>query len=50
MVHIQKKDPAYTRLKTQFSVESETQTRTTFRPIQKQEDNVSNNISGTLDF
>ena len=31
LVHIQKKDPAYTRLKTQFSVESETQTRTTFR-------------------
>ena len=50
LVHIQKKDPAYTRLKTQFSVESETQTRTTFRPIQKQEDSVSNNISGTLDF
>ncbi len=50
LVHIQKKDPAYTRLKTQFSAESETQTRTTFRPIQKQEDSVSNNISGTLDF
>jgi cell division protein FtsZ len=50
LVHIQKKDPAYTRQKTQFSVESETQTRTTFRPIQKQEESVSNNISGTLDF
>ena len=50
LVHIQKKDPAYTRQKTQFSAESETQTRTTFRPIQKQEESVSNNISGTLDF
>ncbi len=52
LVHIQKKDPAYTRIKTQFSAESETQTRTTFRPIQRPDDGVVNNINGnpTLDF
>ena len=50
LVHLQKKDPAYTRLKSQFSAESETQARTTFRPIQKQEEVVQSNISGTLDF
>ena len=50
LVHLQKKDPAYTRLKSQFSAESETQARTTFRPIQKQEEVAPSNISGTLDF
>ena len=50
LVHIQKKDPAYTRTKTQFSVESETQARTTFRPIQRQEEVAPSNISGMLEF
>ena len=50
LVHIQKKDPAYTRVKTQFSAESETQTKTTFRPIQRQEEVAPSNISGMLEF
>lgn len=38
LVRLQQVEPAYSRQKTQFSVESETQTRTQFRPIARQEE------------
>lgn len=43
-------EPAYTRQKTQFIAESERQNRTTFRPIQKQDESVSNNTTSTQTF
>ena len=53
LVHIQKKDPAYGRMKIQFMDASANQAKTTFRPIQRQEDDVVNTINygnPTLDF
>ncbi|MEE0863642.1 MAG: cell division protein FtsZ [Alistipes sp.] len=49
LVRLQQVEPAYSRQKTQFSVESETQTRTQFRPMSRREE-VTNDVesSGSL--
>ncbi len=50
LVHQQKKAPAYTRITTQFLTPSDRQQRTTFRPIQKQEESVETNVGGNQIF
>ncbi|MBR4952572.1 MAG: cell division protein FtsZ [Alistipes sp.] len=50
LVHLQKKDPAYTRQKVQLLAVSDTQTKTNFRPTQRQEDVAPSNMNGMLEF
>jgi cell division protein FtsZ len=50
LVHLQKKDPAYTRQKVQLLAVSDTQTKTNFRPTQRQEEVAPSNMNGMLEF